>query len=246
VGVSSKKLVYDFHRKYHAILSGKNVEIALVDIIAYLNEAQEIWFENRVHIAQTNQKVRNDLRVFKKDKVKLSCKKLDDNCCLAEYPRDFYHRLNQLAVTSKDCCPKTKEIIPRILHSDDLHEVRRNPYRRTNFFFEQLNGIETNMGLIIYHDNELEVKNIVIDYYRKPKEIHAPSHELCPSPGYYMYDGRLINKDQDFEVDATYVNNLITDLAVLLASRDVSEIQGFQTQIQKMLHTETVGTAGAV
>lgn len=241
MAVSSRKLCYDFHRKYHAIVTGANNELALVDIIAYLNEAQEIWFENRVFIAQTNQKVRNDLRVFKKDKISLGCTKIDDGCCLARYPKDLYHRLNQLAITAKDCCPKQKEIIPRILQSDDLHEARRNPYRKANFFFEQLSAIETSEGLIIYHDGELEVKDIIIDYYRRPREIHAPSHELCPNNGYYLYDGRLINKDQNFEVDATYVNNLISDIAVLIASRDITDRAGFESQVAKILTIERFG-----
>lgn len=245
MAISSAKLIYDFHRKYHAIISGKTQDLALVDIIAYLNEAQEIWFENRVFVAQSNQKIRNDLRVFKNDKIKLGCSKIDNNCCLAKYPKNLYQRLNQIAITKKDCCPDEKEIIPRILQSDDLHEARRNPYRKANFFFEQLNAIETSNGLIIYHDNELEVTDVLIDYYRKPNEIHGPSHELCPNEGYYLYDGRMITKDSDFEVDATYVNNLITDIAVLLASRDVDDRLGFETMLAKMLNAEKIGTAGA-
>lgn len=239
---SATKLVYDFHRKYHAIISGQGKSLQLVDIIAYLNEAQEIWYENRVFIAQSNQKVRNDLRIFKIDKHSLGCKKIDNICCLATYPKNLYHRLNQIAVTSKDCCPDTKEIIPRILQSDDLHEARKNPYRRADFFFEQLSAIETSNGLIVYHDGEMVVEDVKIDYYRKPQEIHAPSHELCPNEGYYLYDGRYISQDQDFEVSDTYVNNLISDIAVLLASRDVSDRIGFESQLNKMLAVEKLGT----
>lgn len=241
MAIQSSKLVYDFHRKYHASVTGANNDLALVDIIAYLNEAQEIWYENRVFVAQTNQKARNDLRVFKKDKISLGCSKIDSKCCLAKYPKDFYHRLNQLAITSKDCCPDTKEIIPRILQSDDLHEARRNPYRKANFFFEQLSAIETTNGLIIYHDGEFEINDIIIDYYRKPQEIHAPSHELCPNGTYYLYDGRIVNQNQNFEVDGTYVNNLVSDIAVLLASRDITDRAGVETQIQKMLAVERFG-----
>ena len=189
MGIKTSKLVYDFHRKYHAIISGKGQDHALADIIAYINEAQEIWFENRVFIAQTNQKVRNDLRVYKEDKVSLGCSKIDDKCCLAKYPSNLYHRLNQLALVSKDCCPnRTKEIIPRILQSDDLHEARRNPYRKSNYFFEQLLAVETKNGLILYHDGDMKIENVFSDFYRKPNELHAPSHEMC-ADGYYMYDG---------------------------------------------------------
>lgn len=242
MGVSSKKLVYDFRRKFNSVNSGKNRDIALVDIIAYLNEGQEIWFENRAFVAQTNQKVRNDLRTFKLDKVELSCSNYKEGCCLAQYPEDLYKRLNQVAVASKsDCCEGiSKEIIPRIIQSDDLHEARHNPLRRSDFFFEQLNAIETADGLVVYHDDQMEVDKVFIDYYRKPKEIHAPSLEDCDGEHYYDYCGRIINSDQDFEVDDTYAANNVVDIAVLKASRDVNDVQGFQTQLNLILGTQNL------
>jgi hypothetical protein len=239
MGISAKKLVYDFRRKFNSVNSGRNQDIALVDIIAYLNEAQEIWFENRVFVAQTNEKVRNDLRVFKKDKVKLSITPYGDGAVLAKYPTDLYKRLNHLIVATKSCCPEIKkEIIPRIIQSDDLHEARHNPFRRSDFFFEQLNAIETVDGLVLYHDNEFEITDIYIDYYRRPGEIHAPTLEECEGDVYYDYAGRIITKDQDFEVDATYAVNEVVDISILKASRDVSDIQGMQSQINLILSTQ--------
>jgi hypothetical protein len=239
MGVSSKKLVYDFRRKHNSVNSGRNQDIALVDVIAYLNEAQEIWFENRVFVAQTNQKVRNDLRVFKVDKVGLGCSSSGDGCCLAKYPKDLYHRLNQVTTSCNECCPGIdKRIIPRIVQSDDLHEARRNPYRKADYFFEQLLAVEGSDGLLIYHDNEVDIKNVTISYYRKPKEIHAPSLEECEGANYYNYCGEIITNDQDFEVDDTFAANDVVDIAILKAARDVSDVQGFQTQLQAILNNQ--------
>lgn len=233
--ISTKKLVYDFHRKNHSILSGEGNDIPLVDVIAYLNEAQEIWYENRVSVAQTNQKVRNDLRVYKVDKHSIECESIDDKCCLVKYPAKLHTRLNQLAIAVKDCCPNIeKEIIVRIIQSDDLHEARQNPFRKSDFFFEQLLGIETNGGIIIYHDGEMDINSVVIDYYRKPNELHAPSLEVCEGEKYYDYCGTIITKDTEFESD-TYSSNEVSDIAALCASRDVNDIQGFQTQLSKIL-----------
>lgn len=233
---STKKLVYDFYRKHNSILSGKNRDIPLVDVIAYLNEGLEIWFENRTFVAQTNLKVRNDLRVFKEEKVSLDLKPFDENCYNADYPEGVYKKLNQLATVSKSCCPDIVKDIPiRILQSDDLHDARKNPYRKSDFFFEQLNAVETKDGLMIYHDKAMDIKKVVIDYYRKPKELHAPSLEKCDDGTYYDYCGRIITKDQDFEVDATYAGNEVVDIAVLCAARDVGDVQSFQTQINRIL-----------
>lgn len=242
MGVSSKKLVYDFKRKYNAVNSGKGRSIPIVDVIAYLNEAQELWFEHRVFVAQTNQKVRNDLRVFKKDgrrpSDRIKCQSYGEGACIIKYPNDLYHRLNQIVWVSKDCCPDhPKEIIPRIIQSDDLHEARHNPNRKSDFFFEQLLAIESSDGIVIYHDNEMKVEYAYLDYYRKPKEIHAPSLEECDADGkvYYDYCGRIITEDQDFEVDDTYSANDIVDIAVLKAHRDTGDLQGYQAQLNLIL-----------
>lgn len=241
MGISSKKLVYDFRRKFKSVNSGKNRDVSLPDIISYLNEAQEIWFEHRVFVAQTNQKVRNDLRVFKVDGRKVSdrikCSSYGDGVCLIKYPTNLYHRLNQIVRVSKDCCPDhPKEIIPRIIQSDDLHEARHNPARQSDFFFEQLLAIESSDGLLIYHDNKMVVEYGYLDYYRKPKEIHAPTLERCADGGYYYdYAGRIVDRDQDFEVDDTYAANDVVDIAILKASRDVSDVQGYSSQLNLIL-----------
>jgi len=120
--ISAEKLVYDFYRKYNANNSGKNKKIPIVDVISYLNEALEIWFENKVFIAETNQKVRNDLRQLEVKKEKLKVSRIDDRCVIAEYPSDFYQLLNQVAIVKSDCCDEKKELIVRILQSDDLQE----------------------------------------------------------------------------------------------------------------------------
>lgn len=239
--ISSKKLVYDFRRKFNSINSGKNRDISLVDVVAYLNEAQEIWYENRVSLADINSKVRNDLRVFKETKVELECEDVDDKCCFSKYPDNFYKRLNQVALSCNDCCPDfDKEIIIRINQSDDINESRKNPFRQADFFFEQLNGVDGGSGVYIYHDSKMEIKNIFIDYYRKPNEIHAPSLEKCNNGVYYDYCGIVINKDSDFEVDATYAANDVVDIAVLLASRDNGDFQSFQSQLAQILQTENI------
>lgn len=243
MGISSRKLVYDFRLRFNSVNSGRSQDIALVDVIAYLNEAQEIWFENRAFVAETNQEVRNDLRVFKKDAIDLKCESYSDGACLVRYPSDFYKRLNHLVLAKNNECCKgiVKEIIPRIVQSDDLHEARHNPFRKSDFFYEQLNAIETKDGLVLYHDNEMSIESMIMSYYRRPKEIHAPSLEDCDDENYYYnYCGEIIKEDQDFEAGDTFASNKLVDIAVLRASRDASDIQGFNQQLNMILGTKNL------
>lgn len=236
--IPTSKLVYDFKRKFNAINSGKDNEIDLVDIIAYLNEAQEIWFENRCIVSETNQKVRNDLRPVKRVGYCGSCEEIDGRTCRFDYPDNLYKRLNQIVTAVNDCCKDEKYIIPRIPSADFSNEARLNPYRQADFYYEQLICQDDSKGLVFFHDGKMEVISVCIDYYFRPPELHAPSLEECDGPNYYNYNGVSISKDTNLIFDKTYAANDIVDVAVLLASRDVGDVQGFQSKLNEILKTE--------
>lgn len=236
--ISVEKLVYDFYRKYNANNSGRNKKIPIVDVISYLNEALEIWFENKVFITETNQKIRNDLRQLEIKKYRIEVERIDDKCVIAKYPKDFYQLLNQIAVVSSDCCDENKELIVRVVQSDDLQEARRNPYRKTDFKWEQLISDEAGEGLYLYEDKALNVECVFIDYIRKPKYLDAPELLKCGLGKYVNYSGQTITINSDFEIDATFANRQVSDLAVLLISRDLNNLAGFNSQASKILQVE--------
>lgn len=241
--VSAKKGVYEFRRRANLTVSGQELEIPVVDVISYLNEAQAIVFQNRVFRTQTNKKVRYDLRPVLKSKIPLSFKKVDDKCYLAEFPSDIYHPLNQYAIATKDCCDGIeKEIIIRIVQSDDLHEARQNPYRKADFFYEQLIGVEDENGLLVYHDNEMDIQNVFIDYYRHPQEVHAPDLILCNKDNgtYYDYNGSVITQNSDFELDDLFYD--IIDVADLLYKKDKQKLEDYQAELRSVLQNQTLFT----
>ena len=237
--IPTVKLVYDFKRKFNSINSSKTVEIDLVDIIGFLNEAYQIVYENRIFVSETNEKVRNDLKPFEEKNKKLELVRKDTDIYFAEYPDSLYKRLNQIGFCKKDCCSKVKKIIPRIVQSDDLYEALQNPYRNPDFFFEQLIMDEAKDGLYIYTNGFL-LEKIVIDYYRKPNELHAHSLVECEGPSYYDYGGRIITADVDCEMSDTFINNSITDIAVLLAQGAKGKVTEWQTTLQTILQTNTL------
>lgn len=241
--ISAKKGVYEFGRRANLTLSGQQSSVPLVDIISYLNEAQTIVFQNRVFRAQTNKKTRYDLRPVLKSKIPLSFKKVDDKCYLGEFPEDMYHPLNQHAIATKDCCEGIeKEIIIRVVQSDDLHEARQNPYRKADFFYEQLIGVEDENGLLIYHDKEMDIEAIYIDYYRHPQEVHAPDLIICSNENgkYYDYNGSVITKNSDFELDDLFYD--IIDVSDLLYKKDKLTQEEYQTELRSILQNQTLFT----
>lgn len=240
MAVSANKLVYDFYRKFSAQHSGKSNSFKISDVVAYLNEAQEVWFENKVAAKDQNDKIRNDLRQLKETKVCLPCKEIDCDCCEVEYPENFYEQINKLAkACNKKCCPGIEKEICDISspQGDDLQKARCDDVRKSDFKWERLIVSESQKGLTVYHDGAMEVTEFCIDYYRKPKRIEAPELVNCRD-GYQDWDRKRITNNEDFEVCATFADRQITDVAVLLALRDSNDIQGVNTQLQKILQID--------
>lgn len=243
MGVSARKLVYDFDRKYSEIISGGSKRIPLVDKIAYLNDFQHILFNNSVKEAERNQESANEIRNFKIDRKSLNLENVDSRVMYAKYPSDFHTRLNQIATIAKpDCCDVKKEIIVRIVQSDDIHVARKNPLQNSSFFFERLIGAVSDKGLILYHDGYMQVEEVLIDYYRKPIELHAPSLEKCDDGGhYYLYNGQIVTTDTECEFE-NYSDDFISDGAVLLASADKRDPEGFKLKLEKLLQSRNLYT----
>lgn len=239
--VPVEKLVSDFYRKLNAVNSGSSFHYNISDVMSFIHEAYEIWFENKVFMADTNQRVRNDLRVFEVKKLELPCVEVDCDCCKVTYPDNFYMLLNQVAkACNEECCGDIKkEIVINAVQADDLQPARRNPYRQANFLWEQLIYDEAGDGMYVYHDRRMDVKTVCIDYYRKPIMPEAGELAKC-SKGYMDSSGNRITLNKDLEVDATFGNRQISDIAVAIASRDSGDYTDFQQQVQKILLIDTL------
>lgn len=239
--ISTAKLVYDFYRKMDLVRNSQQVEIPLVDAIAYLNDFQQLLFNADVREAERNQEIANGLRRFKKDRVSLALEKQGD-LVLAKYPADLHTRLNQTAtVVEPTCCEGITKTIGgrfKVLQSDDINTAIENPLQRSSFYFERLISVVASEGLLIF-PGEMQVKKVVIDYYRKPGELHNPSSERCGGSYYYVATGEIITEDTNCEFE-NYGDNLISDGAVLLATADKNNPEGFNIKLQKLIQSRNI------
>lgn len=235
MSISVRKLVYDFERKYNAANTGKANDYRIVDIISFLNDAYEIVVEHLIAEEDQNRAIRNHLRELFVKKHELECTKVDKDCCKISYPSDHYATSNILVEACHDCCDDSKYIPVVTTQSGDLQEARKNPYRRANFFFEQLIGDEASDGYYIYHDCEMDIKNVWIDYYKKIKRLDAPSLVNCEST-YKDWDGKLIGSDSNFELSSTYINRKVSDVAVYLAGNASRDYAFSQAKLQEIIN----------
>lgn len=233
--VSVRKLIYDFNRKTNSNVSGQIQQYQIIDIVEYLNEALEIWFENRVKIREVDTEVRNALRVFEVKDFLLPVEQVNPNNSRVKFPDNYYAKLNVLVYcTEPKCCEGiVKEIEPQLIQSDDLHTARKDTYQKSSFKWERLLADEAGGYLYLHHDGECVAEKASLSYIRKPKRVEAP--QLCAN-AYVDYDDNLITEDVNLEVDDTFDANTITDIAVMCASRDSTSPQDFNSQVQKIIN----------
>jgi hypothetical protein len=237
--ISARKLVYDTVRKLNGLNTGMGQSFSVLDLVSAINDAYEIIVENNIKLTDTNSIVRDNLRKLEIKNYELRLEKRGDYF-FAEYPNNLYKRLNHFAEVKCSGCEKNKIIIPRLVQSDDIHEARKNPYRKANFSWEQLIMDEGSEGLYIYTDNEMDIIRVSIDYYRRINYIEAPSLVECNDYVYLNYDDKLINNDVNFDLDNTYIARKVTDVAVLLLRTDIKDSDAFKLKLESIIQTDKI------
>ncbi len=234
----SIKFVHDeYRRRLNRANSKYSSDVKVKQVDSYINEALEIWFENRVDLSEINSNVRNDLRGFEKKDQELKNTKTGTIFNIYEYPADFYKLLRQWAIVSKGNCPD-KTMVITIWESDDISEGLRDPNWKPSYEYEETIADEGEQGLYIWHNGEFKIKKVFVDYYRKPQRVAAPS--LIKNQESYILGDKVITEDSDLEVDSTYAYRKIIDIAVACTLRDLGDIQDFNSMVQKILFTNNV------
>lgn len=241
MNVSVKKLIYDFVRKYNSQTSNAANRLKIFTVVSYLNEALEIWFENRVALFERDSEVRNALRNFEKKDQEIVVSRVDIAKYRFEIPADFYRKTGLYVKSTSDCCPDiVKEIEPSIIQTDDLFRARKSPYNQSSFKWERLLADEAGKHYYIYPEEGHTVLKAYLSYIKLPKYLQVV--DVCEGEdiGYKDYDGNLITKNIDLEVDNTFDHRKITDIAILCATRDNLDSAQFQSQLNKIISTRNL------
>jgi hypothetical protein len=234
--IKPTELHYEFRRKFNRGDKEFNANVDVPDVDSYLNEAQELWFKNRVIAAQTNSEVRNDLRQFMVSK-EVPTKRKSDEEYEVEYPKEIYKLLGIEALSEKKPCGERKLKV-EIIQQDDLSELMRDPSVWPSFEYEETIAQEYSDGVILYARKDFVIKKGLLKYYRKPLKIATPS--LISGGKYTNAAGEKVESDQGFEVTSTFAFRNVVDIAVLNALRDYNMIQDYSTQLDKILRKDLI------
>lgn len=239
--VSSRELVYNVRRKLNSLVSGGSTDIAVIDVIATINEAYRRIVEMCIKYSEVDPYYRDSVRNLEVKEKELELTRKDKTTIIARLPPDLYKRLNQVVYAScKDCNGVNKRIIPRIVEEDDLYEALRNPYRKPNFAWEQLLAEEARYEMYIYIEESMKVDKVLIDYYKSIDKLEVPSLLDCVGNQYEDADKNTIVKDVDLDLGSTYISDLIEDVAVMIGERSTSDVQSFQTILAQMMNIKNL------
>jgi len=233
--ISAKRCIIDFDRKFDRFTSGGTTSLRLVDKLALLNEALDIYVEHRTNLAEFNDKVKNDLRALEVKEYSLKAIKNTDKYTLFERPKQLYKILRRSPLVYKEGCGE-KIVTAVSAQADDLELMRKN-YWKSSYEWEILLVDEGKEGIYAWHDGQFKIKKFIIDYYEKPPEIHAPS--LSKDGEYVDWNGKTQTKDKDL-VLTDYSYRIIIDVAVLLAKAYVGDYPDYKLELDKILNIEKI------
>lgn len=240
MAIKATQLHYDFIRKFNRINSASGRYISVAERDSYLTEAYHIYFENRAALVDVNPLVRNDLRQFEIKRECITPSRNNGESSFIPYPENFYSLLRTATIASTDECGEEKELLTHKIQSDDISESLKSPFWKPSYEYEETFADEAQDGLYIYHNGVFNIIRVCIDYLKKPGVIRAPS--LAINGNYIDANGETVTQDVDLELDSTFAWRKITDIAVLIAARDVSDVQEFESQLGKILRVESLYT----
>lgn len=236
--IKATNLVYNFDREFAKFNTGYSKKLSLIDKLALLNKAQDIFVKNAVALFEVNSKYRKILRVLEEKEVSLDSNKKESDYEVFEYPENELRVVRSRARVNKEECG-VKEIHLTMIQSDDLDRARANENWKSSFAWEQILADEGNKGLYVWHEGDFGIDEILIDYIRKPQEIHAPELKL-PNKKYTDWNGVERTENQDCEFDNIDVGRLLVDLAVMLGNSTVNDAQDYQTKVREIIEANNV------
>jgi len=235
--ISPVKSIRLFDRKYNRINGIDNRRLPVYKKASLINEALEIFYENRVDRAETNSKVRNEIRVLEEKHVPLKRIKNTSKFDVYRIPENLYRTLRYTCEGDKEhCSPKELNVV--VAQSDDLNNMRKSPYWKSSYHWEHILMEEGREGYFLWHEGDFRVVKLMIDYFRKPRQFKCASQA---EEGRYEDDnGEIVTSDAGIELTNAYQHRIIIDIAVLMAKAELADVRDYELQLAKLLNVEKI------
>lgn len=235
--IAASELQFEVRRRLNRFNTDyeKKLTVPVLDVI--LNEALEICFQQSALLYEVRDDIAINLEPLVLREVPLGVKNLDSKV-VSDLPRDFYKRLRVRAKAITKKCKDSKYLIVRPFQTQKLDEGLKSPNWKPSYEWEETIGIQNGADqYFTYHNNDFEIEEVYLDYIKKHPKISTPS--LAQGGSYIDASNTRVIADQGLIMDNAYQKRQICDIAAMLALRDLGDSVDYQTQINKILFTNS-------
>lgn len=234
--IKVSKLHAELKRRLGRIFSDYHTHLTVVDVDAYLNQGKEILLENYTVVVEKNRTLSDRLRNLEIKNKKLDFISRNNKSYVFKLPSNHYTTLNRYGVGSNKDCDTSDEIFINNIFTHKVEESLRNINTSPDYNWRETFSNEDKLGLHVYHDNKLEIKEVYIDYLEWVPDV---AYFTGVSNGLYInQEGDTITEDKHLLIDDKIIWLKIVDLAEVLIRKNFDE--DFQGTVETLLFNERV------
>lgn len=231
--IDARSLIFALDDKVDRLNTEGQKAILIVSMCRALTEAQSWLLRKYAKPIEIDKEHRHLLLPLEMKDVTVKTKKSGRTSHI-EFPPDYYRDLGIRVVAVKRDCPK-KEIGLTKMESGDRGRAANNPYWKSSYAWNQAFGDEAHDGFYIYNGDDFKVESIIIDYLKRPKEIHCPS--LVEAPDRYVdWHGNPQTQDSGWILDDLVDEGI--NRAALILTRNIGDAADFDLQTRNNAITE--------
>jgi hypothetical protein len=235
-----KNMHYDFKMKLNKLDSNSYRGLQIPQIDWLLNQALTMYIllvaeprlKNQLGF-EVNNRTTEDLRPIVVDSESIA--PIAQGSLIYGLPSDymFFTGFNEVLCSKEDC--KKQKMNVHIVQHDD---VNKGLFSKPDFNWRTLNAYFQSEGIRFTVDN-FTIDSVKINYLKKHAYIHNAEDFINGT--YTLPDGIALTGTQDC-ILPEYTHGEIVDLAVLLATNDVSLINNYQLKLNQLQLTGLFGS----
>jgi hypothetical protein len=231
--MSIRNMQYDFKQKINKIDSQQYRNLRIPEIDWKINEGLDIFIkaiaEPRLvnHLGfEVNQRTIDDIRSIVVDNVSLIENTEKENYYLL--PDNYMFYLSGKVVIENEACGEKEARLIIQQHDDEFEE---SPFESSSYAWGEVNALFVGNSLRVFTDGSFTIKELKINFIRKPAYIHN-AQDFLPTSSYNLPDGTVLTGRQDCELPE-HTHREIVDIAVLITTGDL-QIPDYQIKQAKL------------
>lgn len=231
--VDAVSLIYALDDKVDRLNTQYKQHVTTVSKCRALTEAQSWLLRKYARPVEIDKEHRHLLLPLEVKDYEVKVKKSAKTSRL-EFPPGYYRDLGIRIIAVKRDCGK-KQIGLTKMESGDRGRAMNDPFWQSSYAWEQVFGDEANDGFYVYNGEDFKIEGMIIDYIKRPAEIHCPSMVEAPDE-YIDWHGKKQTEDSGWILEDLVDEGI--NRAALMLTRNIGDANDFNLQQQNNAITE--------